>query len=306
MANTPRQRESWRDAIRFDNETDRYNLDSDLSRWKNSVTDLQSKMNENKIAMRKANNRYAQVVAAGGSGDYGINKYSTQSDLYRKQIEGSTSGLSTKPKLGNTLIKPLSQINEDIVSNQNRIKQIDDQVAKAIADNKFDPLNPRKTILSERDLAQKITTIKGSSLGPNYSYSNIQDRLKESNELLDEQKPFEEDEIKKANDYNERIKRLEQEFIQSTLNAPEPQPVSLRGIKEEKTPQQISMERDQVINSSLGDDLSIQKVAPSQKKPYLAKQQNSLPLRGYTMSNLRGASQRVSGATLGGNTNRLQ
>lgn len=298
MANTPKQRESWRDAIRFDNETDRYDLDSDLSRWKNSVTELQSKMNDNKVALRKANNRYAQVIAAGGSGDYGINQYSTERDKYRQQIEGSTAGLSAKPKVGNTLIRPLASINEAILGKQNRIKEIEKEREGFLAP-KFDNRGNRVYPVTDK-------SYEGTLRGFDSKIKQVNDEMKSEQSLYEEQKPFEEDEIQKANAYNDRIKKLEQDFIQSTLNAPEPQPVSLAGVKEEKTPQQISMERDQAINSSLGDDLSIQKVAPSQKKPYLAKQQNSLPLRGYSMTNLRGASQRVSGATLGGNTNRLQ
>lgn len=298
MANTPRQRESWRDAIRFDNETDRYDLDSDLSRWKNSVSELQSKMGENKAALRKANDRYSQVLAAGGAGDYGINEYSAQAEKYRREIEGSRSGISTAPKVGNTLIKPLAEISDSITGKKSQIQAIEAEKANFLAPN-FDKygnkINPNYDKYYDSQLRNFDFRIK-----------TVNDAIAKDQSLYDEQKPFQEDEVNKANSYNDRIKRLEQEFIQTSLNTPDPQPISLRGVKEEKTPQQVAMERDQAINSSLGDDLSIQKVAPSQKKPYLAKQQNSLPLRGYTMSNLRGASQRVSGATLGGNTNQLQ
>jgi hypothetical protein len=293
-----RQRESWRDAIRFDNETDRLNIDTAFSRWKNTVSDLQSKMRDNQANLRKANTRASQVYAAGGAGDYGVNTYSTQASDLRKQIEGSKFNETFTPRLGSTVIRPLSDINQVILGKQDKIKAIEKEREDFLApkfDKRGNKIEPNMDRYYENTLKQFNSRI-----------GQINNEIRSEQELYDEQQPFEEDELKKADQYKNRISELEKQFIETTLNAPEPELPSLRGIKQERTPEQISMQRDQAINSSLGDDLSIQKVAPEQKKPYLAKQNNSLPLRGYTMSNMRGASQRVNGALLGGNTNKLQ
>lgn len=296
-----KQRDSWRDAIRFDNETDRLDVDTAFSRWKNTVSDLQSQMRDNQANLRKANTRASQVYAAGGTGDYGVNTYSTQAADLRKKIEGSKFEETFKPRLGSTVIRPLSDINQAILGKQDKIKAIEKERDDFINYNKYDPQNPKKQFISPdtKDYAGSLGNFKNR-------ITMINNEIKSEQELYDEQQPFEEDEIKKSGQYKDRIAGLEKQFIEATLNAPEPEAPSLRGIQQQRTPEQISMQRDQAINSSLGDDLSIQKVAPEQKKPYLAKQNNSLPLRGYTMSNMRGASQRVNGALLGGNSNKLQ
>jgi hypothetical protein len=296
-----KQRDSWRDAIRFDNETDRLDVDTAFSRWKNTVSGLQSQMRDNQANLRKANTRAAQVAAAGGAGEYGVNTYSTAASDLRKQIEGSKFTETFTPRLGSTVIRPLSDINQTILGQRDKIKEIEKQKADYIAYNKYDPLNPKKIFVSPdtKDYANYLRQFDSK-------VTTINNEIKTEQELYDEQQPFEEDELKKSGQYKDRIAGLEKQFIEATLNAPEPEAPTLRGVPVQRTPEQISMQRDQTINSSLGAGKPQQKVAPTANQPYLAKQNNSLPLRGYTMSNMRGASQRVNGALLGGNSNKLQ
>jgi len=296
-----KQRDSWRDAIRFDNETDRLDVDTAFSRWKNTVSGLQSQMRDNQANLRKANTRAAQVAAAGGAGEYGVNTYSTAASDLRKQIEGSKFTETFTPRLGSTVIRPLEDINRVILEKQNAIKGIEKERMDWVEANRVDPFNPKKSVIPPGSKQY-------DSLYNNFGMkiNTINNEIKTEQELYDEQQPFEEDELKKSGQYKDRIAGLEKQFIEATLNAPEPEAPTLRGVPVQRTPEQISMQRDQTINSSLGAGKPQQKVAPTANQPYLAKQNNSLPLRGYTMSNMRGASQRVNGALLGGNSNKLQ
>jgi hypothetical protein len=295
---TAKQRDSWRDAIRFDNETDRLDVDTAFSRWKTTVSGLQSQMRDNQANLRKANTRYSQVAAAGGTGDYGVNTYSTAAADLRKQIEGSKFTETFTPRLGSTVIRPLADINQDILGKKDKIKAIEKEREDFLApkfDKRGNRIYPNMDRYYDNTLKQFDSRI-----------GQVNKEMATDQALYDEQQPFEEDEIKKSGQYKDRIAGLEKQFIEATLNAPEPEAPSLRGIQQQRTPEQISMQRDQAINSSLGAGKTQQKVAPAPNQPYLAKQNNSLPLRGYTMSNMRGASQRVNGALLGGNSNKLQ
>jgi hypothetical protein len=299
---SPTQRSSYRDAIKYENEAARYGLESQFSDWKKKVSDLQSQMRDNQMQLRKANRRYEQVQAAGGAGDYGTPELGRSIDKLKTDISGSKSGIVSTPSFSGYGIEDSKQLSSNLASEQAKLAQSQADLS-AFTAPKLNPLDGKMldpmlvSGMSDREFRNRQSAMERE-------VKASQSKIDETSGLLGEQQEFERQEQAAADRWKADLTQKEQDFIKSILSEPEPTEPSIRGMKVEKTPQQIEAERADVINSSMETRQPVQKTN-AKFDMYLAKNNGRLPLAGFNAANLRSAKNRVQGATLGGNTNKL-